>query len=83
MDSRLICTCEPHLPPIVWDVDIDVMGVANEMMMSMGAPTSPLLEAIELVVITMLADYFIPSTTMGASSQIILIEACIDTSSSS
>jgi hypothetical protein len=33
-----------------------------------GAPTSPLLVAIELVMITMSADYFTPSRIVGASS---------------
>jgi hypothetical protein len=41
-------------------MDVDVVDVANEMMMLMGAPTSPLFEAIELVMITMSANYFTP-----------------------
>jgi hypothetical protein len=47
---------------------VDIVGAADEMMMLMGVPTSPLLEVIVLLVIMMSVNYFTPSTTMGASS---------------
>lgn len=69
--------------PIVGDVDVDVMIATDMMMMSMGVPTSMLLESIKLVVIMMLADYFTPLKTVGASSRITLVEAFVNTTLSS
>jgi hypothetical protein len=55
-------------PPIVpnVDVDVDVVGVAEAMMMSMVAHTSLLLVAIELVGKTPSANYFTHPMTVGA-----------------
>jgi hypothetical protein len=48
-------------------VDVDVVGVAEAMMMSMAAHTSSLLTAIELVEKPLSADYTTHSTTVGVS----------------
>jgi hypothetical protein len=52
--------------PIVWDVDVDVVSVVNEMMMWMRASMFQLLKMIVLFMI-MSADHFTPSMTVGGS----------------
>jgi hypothetical protein len=64
-------------------MDVDIVGVANEMMISMAAPMSPLLAAIELVVFMMPTDYSTPLMTLGVLSLITLVEAHVNISSSS
>jgi hypothetical protein len=49
------------------DVDVDIMGATEGMMMSIVSHTSSLLAAIELVRKSQSADYSIHSTTVGAS----------------
>jgi hypothetical protein len=48
-------------------MDVDVVGAAEGIMMSMAAHKSLLLAAIELVVKPLSANYSTHSTTVGAS----------------